>query len=95
MNDFGTDDDTLQNQAEKFWQHLAPELPDDLLTRLAFSFGPIRRVTASNARREIASLCNEALERAAFKETEFGYIVWRDDAANFANDSHQYERLGP
>ena len=68
----------MQDQAEEFWRKLLPELPDDLVTRLAFNFGPLRRVTATEEDRNLAALINAALEREAFIETEFGDIVFSE-----------------
>jgi hypothetical protein len=65
----------VRQWAEEFWRKLLPELPEDLLTRLAFSFGTARRVTATDHERNLAALMNAALGREAFKETEFGDIV--------------------
>jgi hypothetical protein len=70
--------DTLQDQAEAFWRKLLPELPGDLITRLAFNFGTVRRVTATDHKRKVAISTNAALEREAFSETKFGDIVFSE-----------------
>jgi hypothetical protein len=59
---------------------LAAHIPElrDLLARLAFSFGTVRRVTASDARRKLAVEINEAPGFEAFAETEFGYLVYNE-----------------
>jgi hypothetical protein len=72
------EDETLQNQAENFWQWLAPELPFGLLTRLAFNFGAVRRVTATDQKRKLAAEINAALGREAFHETTFGDLVFSE-----------------
>jgi hypothetical protein len=69
---------TLQDQAEAFWHRLAPDIPPDLLTRIAFHFSASRRAVASDRRRKIADDVNASLGRPAFTETPFGYIVFAD-----------------
>jgi len=56
-----------------------PELSCDLLTRIAFNFGTMRRVTANDHNRGMALSINIALAREVFLETEFGDIVFNGD----------------
>jgi hypothetical protein len=79
MNDCCENEISQMDQARAFWQRLiAPELPDDLLTRLAFHFGTVRRTTATDAKRKIAAECNAALGRRIFIETVMGDLVFNE-----------------
>jgi hypothetical protein len=69
---------TLQNCAEIVWSRLAPELPTDLLQRVAFNFGAVRRTTGTENKRKLAAEVNVALGYEAFKEMAFGYIVFQE-----------------
>jgi hypothetical protein len=68
----------MQDNAEAYWHRLSPALQPDLLTRVAFNFGAVRRTTATGNKRELAAEVNVALGYEAFKETAFGYIVFQE-----------------
>jgi hypothetical protein len=51
---------TLQDKSENFWYNLAPELPANLLTRVAFAFKAHRQVNASQRNIDLARTVNAA-----------------------------------
>jgi hypothetical protein len=71
---------TLQDHAENFWSILAPELPANLLTRIAFAFKAHRQVTASQRNIDLARTVNAACRwdghTIGFIKTPFGRIVF-------------------
>jgi hypothetical protein len=75
-------DQSLQDQAEAFWHRLAPDIPQNLLTRIAFNFGPHRQITASQTNLELAETINRAChwdgKTRGFVKTPFGRIVFAE-----------------
>jgi hypothetical protein len=70
----------MQDQAENFWHQLAPELPANLLTRIAFAFKAHRQVNASQRNIDLARTVNAACKWNGYTEgfilTHFGRIVF-------------------
>ena len=70
----------IRNEAEVFWSRLAPELPEDLLFRIARQYGAHRQVTASMRKIELARAANARCgwdgKDAGFIKTQFGRIVF-------------------
>lgn len=75
---------TLQDHAENFWHLIAPELPANMLTRIAFAFGAHRQVTASQRNIDLARTANAACHwngyTEGFLKTHFGRIVFAPPA---------------
>ena len=71
---------TLQDHAENFWHQLAPEMPANLLTRVAFAFGAHRQVNASQRNMDLARTVNAACRwdgrEVGFIKTHFGRVVF-------------------
>jgi hypothetical protein len=71
---------SLQDQAENFWHILAPELPKNLLNRIAFAFKAHRQVAASQRNLDLARTANAACKwnghTVGFIKTPFGRIVF-------------------
>jgi hypothetical protein len=70
----------MQDQAENFCHNLAPELPSNLLTRVAFAFKAHRQVNASQRNIDLARTVNAACHWngrcEGFILTHFGRIVF-------------------
>jgi hypothetical protein len=73
---------TKQDEAEAFWSRLAPELPKDLLTRIAYQYGGHRQVIASLKNIELVRAANARCgwngEDAGFIKTQFGRVVFAE-----------------
>jgi hypothetical protein len=71
---------TLQDHCEMFWRTIAPGLPDNLITRVAFAFKAQRQVAASRRNLELSRTCNAACHwdghSAGFVLTHFGRVVF-------------------
>jgi hypothetical protein len=71
---------TKQDEAEAFWSRLAPELPPDMLKRIARTYGAHRQVTASMRKIELAKAANARcgwnVKDVGFIKTQFGRIVF-------------------
>jgi hypothetical protein len=52
---------SLQDVAETFWLSLSPDIPPNLLTRIAFNVDPRRRFTASRAHLELIGKINRSI----------------------------------
>jgi hypothetical protein len=61
VSDTGLCGGTLQDHAEAFWRAIAPELPSNLLTRIAFAFKAHRQVNASQRNIDLARTVNAAV----------------------------------
>jgi hypothetical protein len=75
---------TIQDFGEEFWRVLAPELPDGLLTRIAFAFKSGRQVVASQRNIDLARTANAACHwngrSEGFILTHFGRVVFAPPA---------------
>jgi hypothetical protein len=71
---------TMQDQDENYWHDLAPELPKNLLTRIAFAFRSDRQIIASQKNIDLARTANAACKwnghTEGFIKTHFGRIVF-------------------
>jgi hypothetical protein len=77
----------MQDHAENFWHDLVPELPTNLLKRIAFAYGARRQVTASQRNIDLARTANAACHWNGYNEgfilTHFGRIVFAPSCIDF------------
>jgi hypothetical protein len=90
--------DEYSTQAEFFWERLAPEMPPNVLKRIANEFGAHRRVTASLRKIELARAVNARCgwdgKTTGFCLTAFGRIVFADPKEE-AKWKRMYEKHAP
>jgi hypothetical protein len=71
---------TAQDHAENFWRKLAPAIPGNLLTRIAFAYGAHKQVKAFQRNIDLARTANAACRwnghTIGFVKTPFGRIVF-------------------
>jgi hypothetical protein len=78
---------TLLDHARAFWHNIAPEMPDDLLTRVGFAFKAQRQVIASQRNLDLARHANRTCHwdghTVGFIKMPFGQIVFSPPLSGF------------
>jgi hypothetical protein len=73
------DERSLRDEADSFWSRFAPELPPDLLTKIAREYGAYRQVTASMRKTE-----REIARRTRHRESSAGGVFTPEIDKGFA-----------